>query len=205
MRKWKTEVTPCGCIPRLNWISSSFKCKGQCADRRYQCKKEGRPCTAQCHTASGHHPCNNAEYQSWASRAGGFEQAELFLCVYKTIDLIYSRSAFIHMSGLHIYAIPERPCNSGMALNTIWYQASHVLLLPKIQISSFTSTCKINFYTIAYNNLLDPSSAIKEDIWTYHQWRSSGMDGAHLDYGTWRCEAGASGGGEVSWEQGIRK
>ena len=36
------------------------------------------------------------------------EQAELFLCVYKAIDLIYSRSAFIHMSGVHIYA----PCNS---------------------------------------------------------------------------------------------
>ena len=52
----------------------------------------------------------NRQRLAWVS--GGFEQAELFLCVYEI-----SRSAFIHMRGVHahIYAIPEQPCNSGAA------------------------------------------------------------------------------------------
>ncbi|KAF8416602.1 hypothetical protein EV426DRAFT_721720 [Tirmania nivea] len=36
------------------------KCKGQCADRRCQCKKEGHLCTAHCHTCLRHHSCSNS-------------------------------------------------------------------------------------------------------------------------------------------------
>ena len=99
---WQSEKLTCGCTSCLNWMSSSLQI--QRATVATSAKRKGVYAQLNANPSSGYHSCT--------MQSKKVQQAELFLCVYKTMDLIYSRSAFMYMSGVHIYAIPESPCNS---------------------------------------------------------------------------------------------